>query len=366
MKFIPGLKLSEFFFQEAVQPTLTDAFPSLVYSAARLEWGSDVIGYDTPMSMDHGWGPKVTLYLHEEDFQTHHEEIDHHLANHLPFEVHGFPTHFGEPLQDGGRMAQKTDYPIHHMVTITTPARFFADYLGVDIRQPLDPVTWLTIPQQHLLTVRAGRIYHDGLGTLSDLRQQFHWYPQDLWLYLMANQWQRISQEEAFLGRAGSVGDELGSRLVAARLIQDLMRLAFLMEKQFAPYHKWFGIAFAELDTSSGLTPIFNAVLNSQDWKTRESHLCEAYLLMIRQHNALGVTPTIKAEVSSYHQRPFLVSQADRFVNALLEQIDDPDVKALPPRLGSIDQISNNTNVLDEIKRCRRLQTLYDESDDEG
>jgi len=182
----------------------------------------------------------------------------------------------------------------------------------------------------------------------------------------MANQWQRISQEEAFLGRVGLVGDELGSRLVATHLIQDLMRLAFLMEKQFAPYRKWFGTAFTELDISSVLTPIFNAVLDSQDWKTRESHLCEAYLLMIRQHNALGVTPTIKAEVSSFHQRPFLVSQADRFVDALLAKIEDLDVKALPPRLGSVDQISNNTDVLDEIKRCKKLRTLYDESEDEG
>ncbi len=366
MKFIPGLKLSEHFFKEAVQPILTDAFPRLVYSAARLAWGSDVMGVDTPMSMDHGWGPKITLFLDEEDFQVSHDEINLHLANHLPFEVHGFPTHFGEPLQDGGRMEQKTDYPIHHMVTIATPARFFAENLGVDIHQPLDARTWLTIPQQRLRTVRAGRIYHDGLGTLSGLRQRFHWYPHDMWLYLMANQWQRISQEEAFLGRAGMLGDELGSRLVAARLIQDMMRLAFLMEKQFAPYHKWFGTAFTELDISSVLTPIFNAVLDSQDWKTRESHLNKAYVLLIERHNTLGVTPAVRAEVSSYHQRPFLVANADRLVDALLAQIEDPSVKSLPPRLGSVDQISNNTDVLDEIRRCKKLQALYDESDDEG
>jgi len=366
MSFIPGLKLSKHFYKEAVQPLLANSFPQPIYSAARLSWGSDVIGYDTPMSMDHGWGPKVTLFLHEDDDQSHHEVIDHILANHLPFEVHGFPTHFGEPLQDGGKIALNETYPIHHMVTITTPERFFADYLGVDITQPLDSAAWLTIPQQHLRTVRAGRIYHDGLGTLSGLRQRFHWYPHDLWLYLMANQWKRISQEEAFLGRAGLVGDELGSRLVAARLIQDLMHLAFLMEKQFAPYHKWFGTAFTELDISSVLTPILNSALDSQDWKTRESHLNKAYVFLIERHNALGVTPAVRAEVSSYHQRPFLVANADRLVDALLAQIEDPDVKALPPHLGSIDQVSNNTDVLDEIRRCKKLQVLYDESEDEG
>ena len=366
MKFIPGLNLSEYYFVETIQPILTNAFPQLNYAAARLEWGSDVIGFDTPISMDHGWGPKLTLFLNEEDYQGSLDAINHYLANHLPFEVHGFPTHFGEPLQDGGRMALKESYPIHHMVTLTTPAHFFADYLGVGIALPLDSVTWLTIPQQHLRTVRAGRIFHDGLGTLTNLRERFHWYPHDLWLYLMANQWQRISQEEAFLGRAGDVGDDLGSRLIAARLIDDLMRLAFLMEKQYAPYHKWFGTAFAQLDLAPQLTPIFNATLDSQDWQTRESHLNKAYLRMADAHNALCVAPEIKPEVSLYHQRPFHVLNADRYVDALLAQIHDPEVKALPPRLGSIDQIANNTDLLDRIGRCKKMRKLYNEPESEA
>lgn len=55
-QFIPGLKLSEYFFDEAIRPIMADSFPQLPYSAARLDYGSDVLGFDTPMSMDHGWG----------------------------------------------------------------------------------------------------------------------------------------------------------------------------------------------------------------------------------------------------------------------------------------------------------------------
>lgn len=363
MKFIPGLKLSATFFEEAIQPLMADKFPNLVYSAARLGWGSDVLGFDTPMSMDHGWGPKMTLFLRERDYQDHHQEMDEMFAHHLPFESHGFPTHFGEPLQDGGRMALKESAPIHHMVSLTTPERWFKDYLGVDIHQHLDPVTWLTLPQQRLRTVRAGRIYHDGLERLVDIRERFHWYPHDLWLYLMANQWQRIDQDEPFMGRTGQVGDELGSRLIAGRLIGDLMRLAFLMERQYSPYHKWFGTAFAQLELSSELTAIFHAVLDSRDWKERESHLTRAYLLMAEAHNKLGITPVIVPELSDFHQRPFLVLQSSRFVTALLAQMTDPAVKALPPHLGGVDQISDNTDVLDEVERCRKLSVLYQGSE---
>jgi len=358
-KFIPGLKLSKYFFEESIEPLMRQAFPGLSYSAARLEWGSDVIGFDTPMSMDHGWGPKMTLFLDENDFPVHHDRLQTYFAHHLPFEIRGFPTNFAEPYADGGVISPKTTHPIHHMITITTPERFFQEYLGVNIHQPLTPEIWLTLPQQRLRTIRAGQIFHDGLGTLEDIRQRFHWYPHDVWFYLMANQWQRIDQDEPFIGRTGIVDDELGSRLIAARLIRDLMALAFLMEKTYAPYRKWFGTAFNQLKSAPTLTPLFDAILNSQDWKERESHLSQAYCRMAEHHNALSITPFINPEVSHFYHRPFLVPHAARFADALLAEISDPNVKCLPPHLGSLDQLSDNTEVLDDISCCQQLRILY-------
>lgn len=359
MKFIPGLELSQYFYDEIIQPMLAEKFASLTYAAARLEWGSDVMGFDTPMSMDHGWGPKLTLFLAERDFEHHRDTLDDYFANHLPFEFHGFPTHFGEPLADGGVMARKDSYPIHHGITITTPEKFFMDHLGVDIRRPLTPLDWLTIPQQRLYTVRSGRIYADGLGTLSHFCAQFHWFPHDLWLYLMANQWQRIDQDEPFIGRTGTVGDALGVRLIATRLIQDLMRLSFLMEKQYAPYHKWFGSAFQQLAIAPKLMPIFVAVLNSREWQQIETQLTKAYLLTAQTHNELEITAFIEPEVAHFHNRPFLVPHASRFVTALLESIQDPPVQALPPHLGSIDQVVDNTDLLTDISHCQNFKILY-------
>lgn len=360
--FIPGLKLSEYFYDEIIKPILEETFPGLIYAAARLEWGSDVMGFDTPMSMDHGWGLKLTLFLTEQDWQDHHTVLNDHFAYHLPHEVHGFPTHFAEPLVDGGVMTPKETYPIHHGITVTTPEKFFLEYLGADIHQPLTTAVWLTIPQQRLYTLRAGRIFYDGLGTLTELREQFHWYPHDLWLYLMANQWRRISQHEPFVGRTGSVGDQVGARLLAAELIHDLMRLFFLMEKQYAPYVKWFGSAFQKLETAPTITPLFDDVLNANDWQQIEAHLTKAYLLAMEAHNSLGVTAALEVNVSPFYNRPFLVPHADRFVTALLAQIKDPDVRALSPHLGCLDQVVNNTDLLEDLPRCQSLQVLYQQT----
>ncbi len=359
MKFIPGLQLSQLTFTEIIQPMMQVDFPQVQYSAARLDWGSDVLGFDTPMSMDHGWGPRLQIFLDERDYLVLQEKLDHHFADHLPFEVHGFPMNFGEPYSEGGVMSFKETYPIHHGISITTPDHFLSDYLGVDISQRISPEVWLTLPQQKLRTIRSGKIYYDGLKSLNKIRQLLHWYPHDLWLYLMANQWQRIDQKEPFMGRTGDVGDELGSKLIAARLIHNLMNLAFLMEKEYAPYSKWFGTAFKQLAIAPELLPIFSSILESRDWQTRETFLSQAYKVLADVHNDLKLTPFIEPGITDFHKRPFRVLHSSRFVEALLAVIKDPGIRSLPPHLGSINQIVDNTDVLESNSRCKKMRVLY-------
>src|SRR5262249_55052583 len=137
--------------------------------------------------------------------------------------------------------------PIAHRVDILTVGGFFTSYLGFDPRGEIRVVDWLTCAEQRLLTVTAGQVYHDGAGDLTAIRAKLAYFPQQVWLYLLSAQWERISEEEAFVGRDGAVGDELGSRIVASRLVRDLMKLSFLMEKKYAPYSKWFGTGFSRL-----------------------------------------------------------------------------------------------------------------------
>jgi len=360
--FIPGLKLCEYFFTETIQPLLSTHFPKMNYSVARLDWGSDVLGFDTPMSMDHGWGPKMTLFLSNADFEAYHKKLITFFSYNLPFQIHGYPTNFGEPLSEGGVMGLKEQYPVHHMIKITTQETFFGSYLGVDIDSPLTPAIWLTIPQQKLRTLQAGRVYHDGLGSLSEHRAKFHWYPHDLWLYLMANQWQRIDQQEPFVGRTGQVEDDLGSRLITSGLARDMMSLAMLMAKQYAPYTKWFGTAFGKLDIASKLTPHFKAALDSQIWKERETHLSQSYLVLMNAHNDLNITQKIPPTISSFHSRPFQVPHSSRFVEALHAEVRDPAIKALPP-MGGINQITDNVDILENPSRCSKLESYYIKSE---
>ena len=83
-EFIPGLRLAELFYHEAVGPILSRHYPNLIYSAALLGSGSDVLGYDTARSMDHEWGPRLQLFLTEADAPQLGPEIHQFLRRELP------------------------------------------------------------------------------------------------------------------------------------------------------------------------------------------------------------------------------------------------------------------------------------------
>ena len=157
------------------------------------------------------------------------------------------------------------------------------------------------------------------------------------------------------MGRAGMAGDEVGSALIAARLVRDLMRLCFLMEKQYPPYPKWFGTAFARLRSAEALLPLLQSVLSARTWSERQEFLVPAYEIVAARHNALRVTPALSAKVSAFYDRPFLVIHGGQFAHVLREQIGDPLVKQIAEKwlIGNVDQFSDNTDLLDKARSFR-------------
>lgn len=354
--FMKGLDLCELFYQEAVKPILEEHFPDVDYSAALLFYGSEVLGFDTPQSMDHDWGPRLQLFLREEDHPVYSERIDHVLRCELPREIRGYPIDMAHADAEKGTSDSGT---VTHDVRILTTRCFFQHILVWDPDEELHASDWLAFSEQHLRSIASGRVFHDGLAQLEPIRARLRYYPHDVWLYMLAAQWRRIGQEEAFMGRCGQVGDDLGSRLVAARLVRDLMKLCFLMEQQYAPYIKWFGSAFAQLGCAGQLGPVLTNALRTETWQEREKHLSTAYEFVAAMHNELGITDPLPTQVSQFYDRPFVVIHADRFVDAIRERINSEEVKALPDHLGSVDQFTDSTEVLNLRQRFNRFKFIY-------
>src|ERR1700730_17414387 len=363
--FIPGLRLGRLFYLEAVKPVLEASFPDLQFSAALIGSGSEILGFDTEMSTDHHWGPRVMLFLTEEDYHHHHDAIKEGLRNELPPRFHGYSTNFTlpNPADHNVQRLQEVDCgPINHRIEIHTIRGFFLGDLNFDIEESIESADWLTFPSQKLRSITAGEVYHDGIG-LQAVRDRFSYYPQDVWLYLLAAGWNRIGQEEHLMGRAGMVADEIGSSIIGSRLVRDVMRLCFLMEKQYAPYAKWFGKAFTQLKCATDLSPILRRVLLAEVWQEREKYLAAAYKYIAEMHNRLGITEALPAGVSSFFGRPFLVIETGGgFADAIRARIAEPVARriAAGKLIGSIDQISDSTDILSDPRWRMTLRRLYE------
>jgi hypothetical protein len=335
--FEPALQLNAAFYDEVVGPMLRD----VPHAAGRLGWGSEVLGFDTARSTDHGWGPQLQLFVAAADI----ERVNARLDAALPDTFHGWPVRYGWDA-----------VAVRHHVYVATLGDWLTSRLGVDARSALSTADWLTMPQQKLLEVTRGAVFHDDDGELTRVRASLDWYPDDVWRWLLACQWQRVSQEEAFVGRTAEVGDELGSQIVAARVARDLARLWFLLARQYAPYSKWFGSAFAQLPGSAALRDALSDAMAARDYATRESALVVAYELVARHHNEVGVTAPVDPTVRDFYGRPFMLIMAERFVAACLA---DSALKDLP-LVGSVDQVADSTDLLSYPPRAQRLRPLYD------
>jgi hypothetical protein len=358
-KFIPGMKLNQMYYEQIVKRILGDFFPGLPYSAGLIDYGSDVLGFDTPVSRDHQWGPRLSNFLSKKKYAKYSERISETLSEQLPYEFHGYPTNFSEKLSDGVRRLEKLKSgKVNHLIRIQTMEDFLQQHLGIDIIHGVSLKDWLFFPQQRLATIRRGKIFHDDLG-IAELKKKLYYYPEDIRLYLMASEWSKIASEEAFVGRCGDCGDGIGSGIIASRIIQSIMNLCFLMEKEYAPYSKWFGTAFSKLKSSRAFMPIFERILRARSWKGREKNLSLAYELLAKNHNDLNITEPMHTKVIQYYGREYLVIFAEKFSKKILGKITDAEIKNLK-LTGSIDQITNVTNILEYIDVIKKLTKLYE------
>ncbi|WP_312034127.1 DUF4037 domain-containing protein [Actinoplanes sp. TBRC 11911] len=350
-----GVELSRRLYFDAVRPLLDRP-----HTAALIGPGSEVLGFDTDRSTDHDWGPRLQLFLTADDLATHGTAIHEMLADRLPHRIAGYPISLVAVGEHGTRHMRESTGRVEHAVAVAELGAWLNGLIGVNPLEGMTTRDWLGTPAQRLAEVTGGAVFHDDLGELSRVRRTLAWYPDDVWRHVLACQWQRIGQEDAFVGRCGETGDELGSTVVAARVVRDLMRLCLLLHRRYPPYSKWLGTAFARLPGIGALHATLSAVLSAGHWQDRQNHLVYAYETVAELHNRGGLTVPLDPRTRPFHNRPFQVLEVGRFVAALRAGITDPAVRALP-LTGAVDQFADSTDVLSHGTRPHLLTAaLYE------
>ncbi|GHU77681.1 hypothetical protein FACS189462_0180 [Spirochaetia bacterium] len=334
-QFVHGLELNKGFYFDAVKPLLEKAYPKLDYSASLIGYGSDVMGFDTEISMDHNWGPRGQIFVDDKSLIP---EIKNYLSLELPFLYKGFSVNFTDPGYDKTQSMELAERkPLNHLIEVTSFEDYLASYLRTDRINNFTNTEWLRFSDQKLIEITAGKVFHDGLNKLNNTRKELSFYPMDVCKLRMAVLWFYISNKEAFIGRSGALDDIIGLKIMAGRIVNYLIKICFYLEGKYIAYSKWFGTSFKKLKSFNEIGPLVKDVLLENDPRLIEEKLCRLYSAVIKKHNETKGLPRLDNAIRNYFGRPYKVIFAENIIEALKNSIDDPEVKNTDIRKYGLD-----------------------------
>jgi hypothetical protein len=161
---------------------------------------------DDDVSKDHNWGPYLSFFLSQDDWEVHHARLKQAIQE-MPDEVDGVRW------RGGATGARKTD--------VWETSAFLQDLTGFDMR----PET---------------------------AQQWQHWgayVPPDIHRALLARSLWRVWNvgPNYNLERAQARGDSLTFDLCLARFVEEVLELAFCWNESFVPFFKWRAAHFKRL-----------------------------------------------------------------------------------------------------------------------
>jgi hypothetical protein len=247
-----GLEIARRFFFEWGLPFVQREFPELAdrVAAGMMTGGSEVIGADDRYSRDHGWGPQFEIFLITEDFKRHGKRLERVMNQAAPKKFLGYGLHhFGRP-QDKVEVSSINAVFLWLFNRKYPPKRardWFARVKG----------DRLVDHESRLYFLKHGALFHDALGEFSARKELFSEYPRDVRLKLIANAcWDIWScGEYKFCYRLVYRENPIAVQIALGHFVQNLMRLCFLLNNDFAPYWMWLFHEFKKLPEARYLGP---------------------------------------------------------------------------------------------------------------
>jgi hypothetical protein len=237
-----GIELSEAFYNEYGRAMLEN-FPHLADKIAVgvCGSGSECFGYDDEISRDHDFEPGFCIFLPDEKIIDSKTEFQLERAyTKLPKEFKGYKRSVLKPV--GGAR--------HGVVRISD---FLMDKTGTKNAE-LSLREWLTIPEQALAEATNGKIFFDGLGDLTKIRERLSYLPEGVRRKKLAGNLLIMAQSGQYnYSRCVLRGETASAQLAVFELVKSALNVIFLLNKRYIPYYKWVFVALDELEILSNL-----------------------------------------------------------------------------------------------------------------
>ncbi len=254
------MDLSRQFFGEIVLPILEKEFPEETRQGAfgLFGYGSEAVGLDDQYSRDHHWGLRIDGLVPDALMKTRVPEISAALGKRLPAEWRGHVLREGHT--DGAG------------VSFDGLEAFLARTIGVD-HPPTTYAEWLALPEEDIIHIINGEVWHDPSGRFSALRERLaEYYPDPVWRRRIAHWCRYFSGMGSYaLKRAILRENDFYAATAFGKAIRWGVQLAFLIDRKYFIYDKWLMTYFEKLPRlHEPLRPIVDeAVRLDTPWKRK-------------------------------------------------------------------------------------------------
>jgi hypothetical protein len=254
------IDISHDFFDQIVKPILEEEYPNELaqMTCGVFGIGSEALRLDDEYSRDHHWGLRIDALMPEDVFTRKREAIMATLSANIPSTFQGHEL--GEGLVAGAGMAPDI-----------LPG-FLSRTIGID-HPPETNEEWLNIPEEDIIHVVNGEVWHDPAGQFTAIRQKLEgYYPEPVRLRRMAHWCRYFSGMGTYaLKRALLRNNEFYAAVSFGKTIRWGIQIAFMLDKQYYPYDKWIMAFFKRLPRLyEPLQPITDeAVKLSTSWERK-------------------------------------------------------------------------------------------------
>ncbi|WP_434777960.1 tetratricopeptide repeat protein [Neisseria sp. Ec49-e6-T10] len=231
-----GMQLCQNYFEKLCFPVLSQAFPEQINKMAigLVGEGSECYGFDDELSQDHDFGPRVMVWLTQEDYNQFGQKLQ-HILNCLPKSF----DHANEIRASSWGSTQKQVFSIEE---------FYAKFTGL-YHLPESIAEWEAIPEHHLSVATNGKVFFDPLGQFTHYRNSLlSFYPEDVRLKKMAARCMKIAQAGQYnFARSLKREEYVAASFAGAEFMDAGISMIFLLNRRYQPFYKWMHRALKDL-----------------------------------------------------------------------------------------------------------------------